>query len=154
MTKISLLLSCLIIVLLFACKKDDSVDQQAVDRQIIRDYITENNLTVDSTESGLYYIIENPGVGENPTLSNTVKVEYKGYLTNGNVFDQTQAGQPIEFGLNQVIAGWQEGIQLFKPGGNGMLLIPSHLGYGTRGAGTSIPPNTVILFDVELVSFK
>lgn len=75
----------------------------------------------------MYYVIPNPGSGVNPTATSNVTLAYKGYFTNTSVFDQSSAAG-IPFGLNQVIKIWIEGIQYFKPGGNGVLLVPAHLG--------------------------
>ena len=80
-------------------------------------YLKSKNLTAQSTASGLYYIIDQPGGGGYPTLQSTVTVEYKGYFTNGSVFDQTEAGKTATFPLNGVIPGWTEGLQLMKEGG-------------------------------------
>jgi FKBP-type peptidyl-prolyl cis-trans isomerase FkpA len=133
------------LMLLFSCKKDD-VD--TLNQEEILKFIGDNNLTAKATGSGLYYVIEEEGTGERPKSNSDVKVKYKGYFTNGNVFDQNTAG--ITFNLQAVIAGWTEGIPLFKEGGIGMLLIPSKLGYGDRSVG-SIPSNSVLIFDIELI---
>lgn len=125
-------------------------DQFDIDQEIIEEYVADNSLDAEKTDSGLWYVINDPGTGARPTLQDEVTVHYKGYLTNGNIFDQT-GSQPISFPLANVIKGWQEGIPLFMEGGNGILIIPSNLGYGSRRAG-SIPPNSVLVFDVELVS--
>lgn len=107
------------------------------------------------TESGLYYIIEKEGAGNNPQATSTVKVHYEGKFTDGKIFDSSiQRGQPIEFPLNQVIPGWTEGLQLLKPGGKAKLIIPPHLGYGENGYPGAIPPNSWLIFDVELIDFK
>ena len=98
----------------------------------------------------LYYIINEQGTGTQPTAASNVTVAYKGYFTNGNVFDQSKA-EGISFGLNQVIKGWTEGIPYFKTGGSGVLLIPSHLGYGSTNNGP-IPGGSVLIFDVKLIS--
>ena len=125
--------------------------QLAADIKIIEDYLAANGLTAQKTESGLHYIIEEEGEGDNPCTDSRVTVGYKGYLTNGQVFDENENG--ITFGLRQVIPGWTEGISLFKKGGSGVLLIPSGMAYGPAGRSPSIPPNTVLIFDVNLISF-
>jgi FKBP-type peptidyl-prolyl cis-trans isomerase FkpA len=98
----------------------------------------------------LYYIITNSGTGTQPTVSSNVTVAYKGYFTNGSVFDQSGSAG-ISFGLNQVIKGWTEGIPYFKTGGNGILLIPAHLGYGSSSNGR-ITGGSVLIFEVKLNS--
>ncbi|MEP2059979.1 MAG: FKBP-type peptidyl-prolyl cis-trans isomerase, partial [Maribacter litoralis] len=92
---------------------------------------------------------ENQGDGAAPTATSNVTVAYKGYFLNGTVFDQSEEG--ITIGLDQVISGWTEGIQLFNEGGNGMLLIPAHLGYGSFDY-NGIPGGSVLVFDIELLS--
>lgn len=121
-----------------------------IDQEEIEAYVADNNLDAQKTESGLWYVIEVEGSGDRPTLQDEVTVLYTGYLTDGTVFDQT-SGQPITFPLANVIKGWQEGIPLFREGGNGLLIIPSQLGYGSRRTG-SIPPNSVLVFEVQLVA--
>ena len=107
---------------------------------------------VKTTKSGLLYKIENAGKGEAIKATDTVKVHYTGKLTNGKVFDSSvERGQPVEFQLNQVIPGWTEGLQLVKKGGKIQLVIPPALGYGKQGAGASIPPNSTLIFDVEVL---
>jgi FKBP-type peptidyl-prolyl cis-trans isomerase FkpA len=133
------------IFLLFSCKKDD-VD--ALNQEEILKFIGDNNLSATATGSGLHYVIEEEGTGARPKSNSDVEVKYKGYFTNGNVFDQNTEG--IRFNLQGVIEGWTEGIPLFKEGGKGMLLIPSKLGYGDGNVG-SIPPNSVLIFDIELI---
>jgi len=143
-------LCCLLILLCFStCKKKKTVDQPATDEKIITDYISANKLSATATGSGLYYVIKSQGSGKQPNANSTVKVNYKGYLTNGNVFDQS-ASAGVSFSLSQVIPGWQEGIPYFKNGGKGILLIPSALGYGAT-AQASIPANSVLIFDIELL---
>lgn len=142
-------------LLLTGCLKENSFDpvkQLEVDIKLIEQYLKTNNLTAKSTVTGLHYIITKEGTGDAPTLQSTVTVSYKGYLLNGAVFDQTQPGQTTSFPLNRVILGWQEGVQLLKAGGKGTFLLPSSIAYGPSGGG-SIPPNTVLVFDIELVKF-
>jgi FKBP-type peptidyl-prolyl cis-trans isomerase FklB len=108
---------------------------------------------VKVTESGLQYTIIKEGEGANPSASSKVTVHYHGTLTNGEVFDSSvQRGQPATFGLNQVISGWTEGLQLMKQGAKYKFFIPSELGYGERSPGGSIGPNEVLIFEVELIS--
>lgn len=140
----------IIISLLFlvSCSEDKSVEPQT-EADIIA-YIEANNLNATRTSSGLYYVIDNEGSGSRPTSTSNVTVAYKGYFLDGGTFDQS-SDSGISFGLNQVIPGWTEGIQLFKEGGEGMLLIPYNLGYGLNGR-PSIPGGAVLLFDIQLIS--
>jgi len=129
------------------------VEQKEFDRTKIKEYIAENNLIkVDSTLSGIYYTISNPGMGENPTSTSNVTVTYKGYLSDGTVFDQSDS--PISFGLNGLIQGWQEAIPLLKREGSGTFLIPSDLAYGPGGSSPTIGSNTMIIFDITLIDFN
>lgn len=154
------LLSALVALTLFiSCNKKEAtpettteaaVDYVAKNDKEITDYITKNNLKAEKSDSGLYYVITDPGTGTQPTDASNVTVAYKGYFTNGNVFDQS-GPEGISFGLNQVIKGWTEGIPHFKSGGSGILLVPSHLGYGSNTMGP-IPGNSVLVFDVKLIS--
>ena len=109
----------------------------------------------EKTASGLYYKILENGNGAAAAKGSTVAVHYEGSLTSGQVFDSSyQRNQPIEFqlGIGQVIPGWDEGIGLLKTGDKARFVIPSHLAYGSAGAGGVIPPNATLVFDVELVS--
>jgi len=107
---------------------------------------------VKTTQSGLMYKIKNTGKGDAIKATDTVKVHYTGKLPNGKVFDSSvERGQPVEFQLDQVIKGWTEGLQLVKKGGKIQLVIAPELGYGEQGAGASIPPNSTLIFDVEVL---
>jgi len=135
-----------------SCKKDDEFDpqeQRTIDETAIQKYLNDRDWESTRTASGLHYIIEEEGNGVNPTFSSTVTVNYTGKLTNGEIFDQNTNG-PATFPLQGVIQGWQEGIPLFKEGGSGILLIPSHLGYGRTGSG-SVPANAVMVFEIDLL---
>jgi peptidyl-prolyl cis-trans isomerase A (cyclophilin A) len=111
----------------------------------------------NKTESGLRYQIIQNGNGTKAEKGKNVSVHYKGKLADGTVFDSSyKRNQPIDFpvGVGQVISGWDEGIQLLKVGDKARFVIPSHLGYGSRGAGGVIPPDATLIFDVELMNVK
>lgn len=111
----------------------------------------------DKTESGLRYKVIQKGDGKKAEKGSKVSVHYKGTLDNGQVFDSSyQRKQPIEFqlGVGQVIPGWDEGVSLLQVGDKARFVIPSHLGYGSRGAGGVIPPDATLIFDVELMDVK
>lgn len=142
----------LFVGVLSGCNKDENDDfqeQYDTDIALIENYLTENNLSAEKTSSGLYYIIENEGSGSYPNISNTVTVQYSGYLLDGTKFD----GGTSSFPLSGVIEGWQEGIPKFRTKGRGKLIMPSYLGYGTSATG-DIPANSVLIFDIYLISFQ
>ncbi|HPY83031.1 MAG: FKBP-type peptidyl-prolyl cis-trans isomerase [Bacteroidales bacterium] len=113
----------------------------------------ENKEGVVTTESGLQYTVITAGAGESPNMYDTVTVHYHGTTIDGSVFDSSIGGDPVSFVLGQVIEGWNEGLQLMKPGGKMRLFIPSDLGYGGQGQG-GIRPFETLIFDVELLSVK
>ena len=136
----------------------DELDKKMTDARIkANEEYLENNKQIDgvvTTESGLQYKIINPGDPEakhaGPT--DTVSCHYEGWLLDGTLFDSSlQRGMPAEFGINQVIPGWTEALQLMNPGAKWHLVIPSDLAYGAQGAGGVIPPHSALIFDVELL---
>jgi FKBP-type peptidyl-prolyl cis-trans isomerase FkpA len=134
---------------LSSCSKKKAEEQAKTDEAILSQYVTDHNLIVYQKVNGLYVIMDEEGTGENPNPNASVKVAYKGYFTDGSVFDES-ATTGITFGLNQVIQGWTQGIPYFKKGGKGKLLIPSALAYGPDGT-QGIPPNSVLIFDIHLI---
>ncbi|MDO5969682.1 FKBP-type peptidyl-prolyl cis-trans isomerase [Flavivirga aquimarina] len=140
----------LVLSLFVSCSNNDEKDYVTLNDNEIIEYIADNNLVAEKSATGLYYIIDNEGTGEQPTTTSDVTVAYKGYFTNGTVFEESDA-EGITFNLQKVIAGWTEGITYFKEGGSGTLLLPSHLAYGNLGKG-SIPGGAVIIFDINLIS--
>lgn len=142
-------------------------EQIAKEKSEIEKYLDDNNIAYEVTENGLYYSMIEEGSGAHPEPGQTVRVNYKGYTMDGTVFDTSikeeaeKAGifnprrpyEPLEFPIGQqkVIKGWDQGIALIAEGGKAKLIVPSPLGYGTRGMGNAIGPNTILIFDVELV---
>ena len=127
------------------------------ENEVIAKYIADKQITPSKSSSGLMYIISEPGTGEQAQAGKTVKVHYTGRLLDGTKFDSSlDRNDPIEFKLGQgmVIKGWDEGIALLKVGGKALLIIPSDLAYGSRGAGGVIPPFSPLTFEVELVSVQ
>ena len=107
---------------------------------------------VTVTKSGLQYEVLQEGTGKCPKATDTVRCHYEGRLLDGTVFDSSyKRGEPADFGLNQVIPGWTEGVQLMKEGAKYRFTIPYLLAYGEQGAGASIPPFSTLVFDVELI---
>jgi len=140
----------LLLPLAFACNKEER--QAEEDRQIILDYIADNNLDAIEGGQGLFYVIDNQGGGSQPNINSTVTVGYQGFFTDGSIFDQSGAGGAT-FPLSGVIRGWQIGIPLFQEGGTGTLLIPSALGYGENGT-SGIPGNSVLIFNIDLIDVQ
>jgi len=126
--------------------------EKAMGKKFLEDNKSKEGVKV--TASGLQYKVITEGKGDKPTATSRVTVHYKGTLLDGTVFDSTEkTGQPITFGLNQVIPGWTEGLQLMSPGAKYIFYIPSELAYGDQGAGGVIPGGATLIFEVELLSF-
>ncbi|QJW87977.1 FKBP-type peptidyl-prolyl cis-trans isomerase [Spirosoma taeanense] len=146
-------------------KKAQAADyekQKGIDAKIIQDYVAKNGLAgkAQKTESGVYYVVTQPGSGPTPSRGDLVQVHYTGKLLNGKVFDSSRSnpqagGKPVQFpiGVGQVIPGWEEGVMKLHKGEKATLIIPSTLAYGPRG-NQGIAPNSVLLFDIELVDIQ
>jgi len=121
------------------------------------DYLAKNRERpeVSVTDSGLQYEVLQEGTGDRPAATDQVTVHYTGKLLDGTVFDSSvERGTPATFGLNQVIPGWTEGLQLMKTGGKYRFHIPYMLAYGPQGRAPQIPPAATLIFDVELIEIK
>lgn len=132
-------------------------EREAVALKAQEELLTSISEGFEETESGLRYQIIQKGDGIQAEKGKTVAVHYKGMLADGGEFDNSyKRGNPIDFplGMGNVIAGWDEGIQLLKVGDKARFVIPSHLAYGSQGAGGVIPPDATLVFDVELMDVK
>lgn len=134
------------------------IKQEGIDDKILSDYLAKNNITATKTARGTYVEIQNPGTGDQVENGKAITVDYKGMTLSGKVFDQSydstgNSVKPYTFmvGERGAIEGWPDGLVYFKKGGKGRLFIPSHLAYGTRGAGADIPGNTPLIFEVSIL---
>ena len=156
----------LISLLLINCKKsdDDPGSQQctydpcalkapATEIQSVQDYLAANSITATQHCSGLFYKIENAGTGVAPNACSYVTIKYVGKLTNGTIFDQTQGTNTYSNYLINLIRGWTNGVPYIKTGGRIILYIPPTLGYGSQGSGP-IPPNSILIFDIDLINVQ
>ena len=142
-----------LLLLLSGCLKDEE-PQADIDRKVIVDYLASKNITAEEGSYGMFYTIDTLGGSQHPKVTDTVEVRYRGYLTNGNVFDKTDTGKTFRWRLDQLIYGWQLGVPLLGRGGKGTFYLPSSLGYGPYPPPNSgIPANAVLIFDIELVDF-
>ncbi|MFD1872587.1 FKBP-type peptidyl-prolyl cis-trans isomerase [Hymenobacter bucti] len=152
-------------LLLTACGNQEStsaanVDYTKADEALIRKYLADNKITTAQRQpSGLYYVPSAPNPAGTPAAAGKmVAVRYTGELLDGTVFDASakHGNEPFSFvlGEGKVIPGWDQGIALMRKGEKGVLLIPSALGYGPDGAGSDIPPNAVLRFEVELADVQ
>jgi len=150
-----ILVSAAAVTLLFSggsCVKDAVCQDKTVQSEqgTILNYASTHSITGTSHSSGIYYRIINPGSGPVATSGSGIKVKYTGKLMNDQIFDQQTTNAVGPLGLNGLIQGWQIGIPLIQEGGRIELIIPSSLGYGCNGFG-SVPGNSVLYFDIELV---
>jgi FKBP-type peptidyl-prolyl cis-trans isomerase FkpA len=132
----------------------DSVWQRQADMQVISETIATGKIDVKENAGGVYYKMLKEGTGRQVSVTDTVVAFYKGYLfNNGLVFDQT-SDKPATFPLKRLIKGWQVGVPLCKVGGKIKLVIPSDLGYSIRTRAAKIPPNSILVFEIEVVDTK
>jgi FKBP-type peptidyl-prolyl cis-trans isomerase FkpA len=157
-----LVLGLAVVMLAFTgCKKDSDCPENntvapAAEEQQVKDYLAANSINATKYKSGMYYVILTPGSGGSPSACSTVQVSYSGKLTNGTEFDKS-ANQV--FSLQGLIAGWIQGIPLVQRGGSIRLFIPPSLGYGSQpvkddNGNTLIPGGSVLIFDINLVTFQ
>ena len=131
-------------------QKEESEKAKAEGKVFLEENAKKEGVT--QTKSGLQYEVLTEGTGKSPKATDKVRCHYEGRLLDGTGFDSSyNRGEPADFGLNQVIAGWTEGVQLMKEGAKYRFYIPYLLAYGERGAGGSIPPYSTLIFDVELL---
>jgi len=128
--------------------------QGKVDAKIIDDYVAKNNFKTIETPSGLNYVVVKEGTGEKPAAGDVVSVQYAGRLLSGKEFDKSSTPVDFPIGVGSVIPGWDEGVMNMRKGGKNTLIIPSSIGYGEQGSQGVIPPNSVLVFEVELVNIK
>ena len=122
---------------------NDAIDKAAKEKGAVK------------TQSGMVYLAIKDGKGKSPKATDTVEVNYRGTLTNGKEFDSSyKRKQSISFPLSRVIPCWTEGVQKMKVGGKAKLVCPPELAYGARGAGSAVPPNATLIFEVELLNIK
>ncbi|MBT8189316.1 MAG: FKBP-type peptidyl-prolyl cis-trans isomerase [Saprospiraceae bacterium] len=137
---------------LYAHYHQNPVTQAQKDENLLISYAIDNNLDVLRRPSGLYYIIERDGTGPNFNRGQKCKAHYSGYFIDGRVFDSSiERGSPLVFTVGAMNSGWNEGLTFMNSGTRAKLLIPSHLGYGERGFPGYVPPNTPIIFDIEIL---
>ena len=137
-----------------AVRNAEGMKASAENKKAGNAFLAENKAKtgVVTTTSGLQYTVEKAGTGPKPAATDRVRVHYTGRLLDGKVFDSSvERGQPAEFGVNEVIKGWTEALQLMPVGSKWKLYIPSDLAYGDRGAGADIKPGSTLVFDVELL---
>ena len=157
----TVLLLSLMLVAITGNGQGRAVVQRAQDDQTLTEYFEKKQIAATKTKSGLYYVISQAGSGKNSLRGQTVTVNYTGRLMDGTIFDSNLDPQfkhvtPLTFsvGMGQVIKGWDEGLMLMNKGTKGTLYIPSGLAYGERGMPPTIPPNAILVFDVELLNIE
>jgi len=158
-TKIIILIIAIVLIGYYFIKSGGvSSEAIAINKKIGADFM-ESNRTIDgikTTSTGLQYLVLEKGTGtKHPSATDQVEVHYQGSLLDGTVFDSSvKRGQPISFGLNQVIKGWTEGVQLMVVGEKTRFFIPAEMAYGNEGAGSDIPGGSTLIFEVNLLGIN
>jgi len=130
----------------------EPVTQAQKDENDLIDYAVEKNLDVKKTASGMYYVIHQEGKGPLLIHNQPTKAHYQGYFLDGKIFDSSyQRGKPIAFKVGMMVPGWNEALKMMNTGTKAQLLLPSHLAYGDKGFPGLIPPNTPLVFDLEVM---
>lgn len=132
---------------------EQQIAQYRVDSLKIVSYLEEDNLQASIDEWGIFYRIEDAGSTSKPDAESNISIEYKGYLLDGTVFDQTIAEKPVWLSLKTVIPGWRIGVPMIGQGGKITLYLPSYFGYGGQSLG-AIPSNSVLIFEIYLQDFN
>jgi FKBP-type peptidyl-prolyl cis-trans isomerase FklB len=138
-------------------QKDKAAELASKREELAKQFMAANAARdeVTTTDSGLQYEVLETGDGEKPGLQSTVVTHYHGTLLDGTVFDSSvERGDPSEFGVNQVIPGWTEALQMMSVGDKWRIACPPKLAYGEQGAGDSIPPDTALVFEIHLIAIK
>jgi len=138
-------------------QKDKAAELASKREELAKQFMAANAARdeVTTTDSGLQYEVLETGDGEKPGLQSTVVTHYHGTLLDGTVFDSSvERGEPAEFGVNQVIPGWTEALQMMSVGDKWRIACPPKLAYGEQGAGDSIPPDTALVFEIHLIAIK
>lgn len=128
--------------------------QDDIDRNIILNYIIDNKLDMKSTPDGIYYQITKAGTGKQPTIKDEIVTHYHGTFLDGKVFDSTLGKKKFTYPLNRMNDGWKKALPLMPTGSKGIFIMPSSLCYGEQGFGNLIPPNTILIFEIELLGIK
>ena len=149
MIRLGALIAAFAALVSFSAQAADPSLSEAANAAFLANYAKQPG--VIRTASGLEYKILQNGFGQRPGAYNKVQVSYKGSLINGKVFDSTEPGLPATFTVNQLIPGWTEALELMREGDHWQLVIPANLAYGARGAGGAIPPNQILVFDLQLL---
>lgn len=142
---------CLLLAL-SSCKTYSEEDKTSFDQKI-KKYVANSGRKYEKSESGLYYAIEVPGTGDLIKYTDEVTFTYTGRLLSGQVFDQQFSRKPVTFRVSELIQGWQEAMLYLKKGGKAHLVVPPQLGYGNYEL-DHIPPNSVLLFDIEITDVR